>query len=89
MCLFFLTAKRDTTPKFSLIKQSKHKKFDRVVMLKIEGNNNLYEILKLIKHQHYTIFYYKSTSPKYLDEDEIVNLSLHHPLTTQIKDINL
>ena len=86
ICLFFISLKNDKTTTVSLFKFSKKNKINKVVMLKIDKNITLFNLLKLIKTNNYTIFYCKDYITKYIDEDTIIDLSLKYPLTTALKD---
>ncbi len=85
LALFFLTSKANT-PTFTVFKFNQNKSFDKVVILKASENENLFQLLKKIKHQHFTIFYLPQTK-RYLDENEIVTLATNHPLTTKCEDL--
>ncbi len=85
LALFFLTSKANT-PTFTVFKYKQNKSFDKVVILKVDGKENLFQLLKKIKHQHFTIFYLPQ-SKRYLDENEIVTLATKYPLTTKCEEI--
>ena len=86
--IFFLTIKTKKSNEMSLFKYSKNKKIEKVEILKLTGNETLFELLKKIKTKRYTIFYLNKTTPKYIDEDEIIELSTKYPLTHTINLIH-
>ena len=71
----------------SLFKYSKNKKIEKVEILKLTGDETLFELLKKIQSRRYTIFYLNQTTPKYIDEDEIIELSTKYPLTHTLVEI--
>jgi len=85
--IFFLTNKTKKGNEMSLFKYSKNKKIEKVEILKLTGNETLFELLKKIQTRRYTIFYVNQTTPKYIDEDEIIELSTKYPLTYTIVQI--
>ena len=87
LALFFLTSKANKTPTLSIFKYRKNKHFDRVVILKVDESDTLFNLIKLIKSHHYTIFYV-SKLKKYFDEDMIIDLSLKHTLSKRLVDLN-
>ncbi|MBR6778881.1 MAG: site-2 protease family protein [Clostridia bacterium] len=84
--VFFIMSEKRKTPTFSLFKHRKNKDFQRVTILKISGNETLFQLLKQIKQKEYTIFYL-SSSCQYFDEDKIIDLATHIPLTTSIVSV--
>lgn len=86
LSLFFITSKRKQTPTMSIFKYRQNKHFDKVVILKVEGNENLFNLIKQIKSHCYTIFYVPKMN-KYFDEDKIIELSLKNPLTSKINEV--
>ncbi len=86
--LFFALSRPSNQPNFNLFKSKKPHKFEKIVMLKVSKEENLFGLLKMINSHHYTIFYCADTPKKYYDEDTIVSLSLKFPLSTTIKEIN-
>lgn len=84
--LFFLLSKGKQTPTFSIFKFSAHKTLEKINLIKVNGEENLYKLIKRIKKHSYTIFYYP-TAKKYIDEDTALELALKYPLTTEIKDL--
>lgn len=84
MCIFFATSKGSRRPTFSIFKSKKSRSFQKVQIVKISGQETLLKIIKHIKSHRYTIFYL-ADKKRYLDEDEIVSLSLIYPLTTKIE----
>lgn len=87
LALFFITSKADKTPTMSIFKYRQNKHFDKVVILKVEVTETLFNLLKQIKSHHYTIFYVPKLN-KYFDEDMVIDLSLKNSLITQILDLN-
>lgn len=86
MALFFLTLTDYNAPTMSVFKFDKHKKIEKVILLKAKPTETLFTLLKQLKNGNYTIFYCKEHPKSYLDEDDIINLATKYPLTTQIKD---
>jgi len=84
LAIFFFTIKKNKGNEMSLFKYSKNKKIEKVEILKLTGNETLFELLKKIQTRRYTIFYINQTTPKYIDEDEIVELSTKFPLSSTI-----
>jgi len=84
LAIFFLTNKSKRGNEMSLFKYSKNKKIEKVEILKLTGNETLFELLKKIQTKRYTIFYLNQTKPKYIDEDEIIELSTKFPLASTI-----
>ncbi len=87
MVLFFVTSKPKTTPTLTLLKPSKEKNFNKVVLLKVSETNTIFELLKQIKAKNYTIFYCNTLKNPYIDEDMLINYSISYPLETEL--INL
>ena len=87
MAVFFAFSFEKKTPAYSLFKTRKLKKIERVSLIKISEDLKLYEILKLIKTHHYSIFYCGSLKTKYIDEDTMLNYAIKNPLTLSLKDI--
>lgn len=86
LALFFLTCKGKQTPTMSIFKFRQNKNFDKVVIIKVSETETLFNLIKQIKSHHYTIFYVP-TLQKYFDEDNIIELSLKYPLTSNLKAI--
>ena len=86
VAIFFVTSKADKTPTMSIFKYRQNKYFDKVVILKVEETETLFNLIKQIKSHHYTIFYVPKLS-KYFDEDNIINISLNNPLVTRLCDL--
>ncbi|MBQ8615138.1 MAG: hypothetical protein IJ415_01055, partial [Clostridia bacterium] len=86
LALFFITSKADKTPTMSIFKYRQNKHFDRVVILKVEETETLFNLIKQIKSHYYTIFYIPKLN-KYFDEDNIIELSLKYQLTTSLSEI--
>lgn len=86
MAIFFLTSKGKQTPTMSIFKYRQNKSFDKVIILKVAETENLFNLIKQIKTNHYTIFYVPKLE-KYFDEDNVVDLSLNYPITTPLNQI--
>jgi len=84
--MFFITSKGKQKPTMSIFKYRKNKHFDKVVILKVSETETLFNLIKQIKSNHYTIFYVPKLN-KYFDEDNIINISLKYPLTSMIYQI--
>lgn len=84
--IFFATSKGKQTPTMSIFKYRQNKHFDKVVILKVEGTETLFSLIKQIKPHNYTIFYVPKLN-KYFDEDNVIELSLQHSLTMQLSQI--
>ena len=84
--LFFLISKPKKQITFSIFK-TKRKLKEKVKIIKINENMTIFSIIKLIKKSHYTIFYCNTISKKFIDEDEVVEISIKNPLYFKIKDI--
>ncbi len=86
MFIFFVSARNKKSPTFSIFKTKKHHNFEKIRLIKIDAQDNLYKIIKHIKKDKYTIFYFPNKK-RYIDEDTIVQFALNYPLVTEIKDI--
>jgi len=86
VAMFFITSKGKQKPTMSIFKYRKNKHFDKVVILKVSETETLFNLIKQIKSNHYTIFYVPKLN-KYFDEDNIINISLKYPLTSMIYQI--
>lgn len=87
VALFFIISKGKQTPTMSIFKHTTNKHFDKVVILKVDETEMIFNLLKQIKSHNYTIFYIPKLN-KYFDEDKVIELSLIYPLSTQILDLN-
>lgn len=87
MVFFFVTSMPKNTPTFSIFKTAKEKNFSKIVLIKVNEKCTILQLLKQIKRNQYTIFYCNSTKKHYLDEDNLINLSLSNPLTSSLKEI--
>lgn len=74
-------------PNFSLFKNNSKKQFEKVVMLKIDKTETLFNALKKINNRHFTIFYFKTSKYNFVDEDLLINLATRFPLTSRIGEI--
>ena len=86
VAIFFITSKGKQTPTMSIFKYRTNKHFDKVVILKVEESETLFNLIKQIKSHHYTIFYVPKLN-KYFDEDQVVEKALNKPLIASIKEI--
>lgn len=86
MVVFFLTSKAKQEHTLSIFKFSK-KSQQKVRILKVDENIDIFTLVKQLKKSTYTIFYCKNLNKKYLDEDELINLSLIYQLNTKLKDV--
>lgn len=87
LSIFFLTSKGEKEATMSIFKFRHNKHFDKVVILKVDETETLFNLIKEIKSHHYTIFYVPKLN-KYFDEDMIVDLSLKNTLTRCLGDLN-
>ena len=74
IAVFFITSKPREENKLTIFKYASNKKIEKVVLLKITGEENLFELLKKINCKNYTIFYLNKNS-HFINEDEIIELS--------------
>lgn len=86
IAIFFLTSKGKQEPTISIFKYRQNKHFDKVVILKVEETETLFNLIKQIKSHYYTIFYVPKLN-KYFDEDMLIDLSLKNTLTKQLIDL--
>lgn len=86
VAVFFITSSNKRTPTMSIFKYTTNKSFNKVTMLKVGENENLFNLIKKIKSSHYTIFYVPQ-SKCFIDEEDLVDLATKLPLTTTIKEI--
>lgn len=87
MVIFLLTSKVKTSPTLSIFKYTKAKNIEKVVIVKANAEANLFSLIKQIKQNQYTIFYYKNDKNNYIDQDTIIDLATKHKLTTTMKEI--
>lgn len=85
--VFFLLTNNNHENKMKIFKYSHNKKIEKVVLLKVTGEESLFELLKKIQTRKYTIFYINKISPKYIDEDQIIDISTQFPLVTKLNEI--
>ena len=85
VAVFFMLSKRKQEPTLSIFKFRQNRHFDKVVILKIDENEILFNLIKQIKSYRYTIFYIPNLN-RFFDEEKIIEFSLLNPLTQQIKD---
>lgn len=85
LIVFFVSSKPKFVPTFSLFKQG-NAKLCKIVLFKVQGNESLFELIKKIKQNKYTIFYC-SDIQKYIDEDKIVEIATKYPLNIKISSI--
>lgn len=86
LTVFFMSA-RKKSPTLSIIKYSKRKHIEKVVMYKVTGEEMLFDLLKKLSNNRYTIFFLRNGKTHYIDEDSIINLSTKNSLKTKIKDL--
>ncbi len=86
LALFFILSK-NRTYSLSIFKVKQNKSFDRVVILKVDENMNLFQMIKKIKPKNYTIFYFPQTH-RYMDEEELISLATQYPLNAKQADFN-
>lgn len=84
--LFFIINKNKKSPTFSLFKYKKGE-IEKVKIYKIDNQQSIFNLIKLIKKSHYAIFYCVDLKNRYLDEDEVIDLALKYPLTSKIGEI--
>lgn len=87
--VFFLTIKGEGDPTFSIFKESKLKRIQKITLLKVDEECLLFELIKLIKKSQYTIFYCDGFKQKYITEDDVVKIALNNSLQTKLCDIIL
>lgn len=87
MAMFLLSSKPNKQPTITIFKTAKEKDFAKIVLIKVNENNTIFDLLKRIKSAHYTIFYCNTTKTHYLDEDMLINFSLTHPLDSKLINI--
>lgn len=88
MAVFFATSFQRRIPTFSIFKHTRDKHFQKVVIVKVSIEDNLYSLIKLIKRKYYTIFYCNQIDGLYLDEDKIIYLATKYPLKTSLRELN-
>ena len=86
MAIFFLVNKQSKKPSFSIFKTEKDKDFEKIVLLKVKENDDIYSLLKYINKRVYTVFYLSCYS-KFFDEDFLIGAATRYPLATKLKDI--
>ncbi|MBR1988272.1 MAG: site-2 protease family protein [Clostridia bacterium] len=89
IAFFFATSNKKPIPSFVFLKQTKNLPFQKIELIKIDDNMNLYSLIKLLKSKKYTIFYCESLNQKYFNQDDLLNISLKHPLSTKIKNCQI
>ena len=60
---------------------------EKIRILKISGEENLLTLVKKLRSNNFTIFYYNETKPIWVDQDKLVEFSTKFPLLTKIKEI--
>lgn len=83
--LFFVVGKNKKSPTFSLFKY-KNSMVEKVEIFKVDSKLTIYNLIKLIKKNRYSIFYLAKFN-KYINEDEMIDFALNYPLTTKIEDV--
>ncbi len=87
LAIFFISSRSKKPPTLSIFKYSKNKHIDRVVMYKLTGEECLYDLVKKISNNKYTIFYFRHGKNYYIDEDHVIDLAIKIPLKTKVKEI--
>ena len=88
MVIFFLSSFPNNNPTLSIFKFKDAKAIEKICLLKIDGQDSLFNLIKQIKKHRYTIFYYPQKKT-YIDEDMLLEYALHFPLSSKIMDIDL
>ena len=86
MVIFFLSSRPSDMPTLSIFKFKEVKSIEKICLIKIDGRDSLFSLIKHIKKRRYTIFYYP-VKKQYIDEDATLEYALKYPLTTEIRDI--
>ena len=86
MSITFATLSTKRIPTASIFKQNKHKKFDKVVIVKANENQILLELIKKLRSSCFTIFYVEKMKT-FIDENEVVDYAIKHSLTTTLKEV--
>lgn len=86
LALFFLMS-TNRTYSLSIFKFKQQKSFDKVLIYKVDKHMNLFQMIKKIKPNNYTIFYISKTH-KYIDEDELISLATRYPLNTNCEELS-
>lgn len=87
IAFFFIISKGKNRSALSIFKYRHNKNFDKVVIIKVKETENLFNIIKQINQQHYTIFYVAERDI-YYNEDKIIEKAVEFPLTTTLKELN-
>lgn len=87
MAVFFALSRPSQKPTFSIFKNLKEKNFEKVVLVKVNTNENLYSLIKHLSKIKYTIFYVNCPKPLYIDEDKILDWAVKYPLSTNLQEI--
>ena len=85
LSFFFVVSKGKQEPTMSIFKYKKAKVY-RVELLKVSEEENLFNLIKRIKSNYYTIFYCPQTK-RYIDEDSLIDLATKFPLTNTLKEL--
>ena len=85
--IFFIISKNKNESSLSLFKYKNNKSFDKVVIIKVNETETLFNLIKQIKLHHYTIFYCPKLN-KYFDEDVVIDISSKHRLDVTLREIN-
>lgn len=88
LSVFFISNKKERAPTMSIFKYRRNKHFNKVVIIKVDEQQTLFNLIKQIKSYHYTIFYIQELN-KFLDEDMVIEFSLNNSLETSVKDLEL
>ena len=84
--LFFLTGHKNKLPTLSVFKFSRNSHL-KIRFVKINENMNILTLVKCLKKTQYTIFYCNTLEKKFIDEEELIEISLNNQLTSKLKDI--
>ena len=87
IAIFFLSSRTKREANLTIFKYTKNKHIDKVVMYKITGEESIYDLVKKIANNRYTIFYYRIGKNHYIDEDRVIDLATKLPLKSKLKDI--
>ena len=87
--IFFTITNKKPTPSLVFFKNLKTKSIQKIELIKIDSQSNLYDLIKLIKSNKYTIFYSENLQQKYFNQDDLISISLKYPLSTKIKDCRI
>ncbi len=84
--LFFAIPTGEKESTFSIFKNKHDRRNTRVNLIKVNSDDTLISLIKIIKKHHYTLFYIPNLN-KFINEDMLVNLTLNNSITSKIRDI--